>query len=250
MYNPFSLKGKTILITGASSGIGRGTAIECSKMGATVILSGRDEERLKETYCQLEGQGHLIVVGDLTKEEDLQKLIQIMPSLSGIVHSAGISQIKMAKFMDKASLNEIFDVNVVAPIMLNSILLQKRLIQKGSSIVFISSISGVYASQVGEAGYGASKSALIGYMRSAAIELAPQGIRVNCIHPGVIETPLLSLSKDNFSEEMLENMKKKYPLRRFGRPEDVARCAVYLLSEASSFMTGSSILLDGGFSLS
>lgn len=250
MYNPFSLEGKTILITGASSGIGRGTAIECSKMGAQVVLTGRNAERLQETLDQMEGNNHLLMVADLTIEEDLNSVIDKMPSLNGVVHCAGISQIKMAKFMDKESLDNVFDTNVFGPLLLNSALLKKRKIQKGSSIVLISSISGVYASQVGESAYGATKAALSGYAKSAAIELASQGTRVNCIHPGVVETPLLSVSNGTFSEEDLENLKKKYPLKRFGQPEDVARCVVYLLSDASSFMTGASLLLDGGFTLS
>ncbi len=250
MYNPFSLEGKTILITGASSGIGRGTAIECSRMGSQVVLIGRNLERLNETLSQMEGEGHVVLAGDLTVEAELNSVIEQMPVLNGVVHCAGISQIKMVKFMDKTSLHGVFDVNVFGPLMLNTALLKKRKIQKGSSIVFISSISGVYASQVGEAGYGATKAALAGYAKSAAIELAAQGTRVNCIHPGIIETPLLSVSNGTFTEEDLENLKKKYPLRRFGQPEDVARCAVYLLSDASSFMTGSSLLLDGGFTLS
>lgn len=250
MYNPFSLEGKTILITGASSGIGRGTAIECSKMGARVVLNGRNEERLQETLTQLHGDGHIALVGDLTAEEDVNNIMGKMPVLNGIVHCVGISQIKMVKFMDKSSLNRIFNTNVFGPVMLNSLLLKKRKIIKGASIVFISSISGVYVSQVGEAGYGASKAALAGYVKSAALELAAQGTRINCIHPGVIETPLLNVSNEIFAEDDLESLKRKYPLKRFGRPKDVAYCAVYLLSEASSFMTGSSILLDGGFTLS
>lgn len=250
MYNPFSLEGKTILITGASSGIGRGTAIECSRMGSQVVLIGRNLERLQETLSQMEGEGHVVLAGDLTVEAELNRVIEQMPVLNGVVHCAGISQIKMVKFMDKTSLHGVFDVNVFGPLILNTALLKKRKMQKGSSIVFISSISGVYASQVGEAGYGATKAALAGYAKSAAIELAAQGTRVNCIHPGIIETPLLSVSNGTFTEEDLENLKKKYPLRRFGQPEDVARCAVYLLSDASSFMTGSSLLLDGGFTLS
>lgn len=250
MYNPFSLEGKTILITGASSGIGRGTAIECSRMGSQVVLIGRNLERLQETLSQMEGEGHVVLAGDLTVEAELNSVIEQMPVLNGVVHCAGISQIKMVKFMDKTSLHGVFDVNVFGPLMLNTALLKKRKIQKGSSIVFISSISGVYSSQVGEAGYGATKAALAGYAKSAAIELATQGTRVNCIHPGIIETPLLSVSNGIFTEEDLENLKKRYPLRRFGQPEDVARCAVYLLSDASSFMTGSSLLLDGGFTLS
>lgn len=250
MYNPFSLEGKTILVTGASSGIGRGTAIECSKMGARLVLTGRDNERLQETLYKLEGEGHVILPGDLTVEGDLNNIVEKVPVLNGVVHCAGISHIKMVKFVDFTSLEYVFKANVFGPLTLNAFLLKKRKILQGSSIVLISSISGVYASQVGEAGYGASKAALAGYIKSAAIELAPQGTRVNCIHPGVIETPLLKVSNDTFSEEELENLKKKYPLRRFGQPEDVARCAVYLLSDASSFMTGSNIVLDGGFTLS
>lgn len=249
-YNPFSLEGKTILVTGASSGIGRGTAIECSKMGANVVLSGRNSARLKDTLNQMAGEGHVILNGDLTSENDLNRIIDQMPSLDGIVHCAGISQIKMVKFMDKASLENVFNVNFFGPIMLNSELLKKRKVKKGGSIVFISSISGIYASQIGEAGYGATKAALSGYTKSAAIELAAQRTRVNCIHPGVVETPLLQISNDTFTEDDLEALKKRYPLKRFGKPEDVAQCAIYLLSDASSWMTGSNILLDGGFTLS
>lgn len=237
-------------MTGASSGIGRSTAIECSKMGARVVLTGRDSGRLQETSGKLQGEGHVMLVGDLTIEEELNDIIEMTPPLNGVVHCAGVSQIKMVKFLDTVSLEGVFKANVFGPLALNALLLKKRRIQKGSSIVFISSISGIYASQVGEAGYGASKAALSGYMKSAALELAPQGTRVNCIHPGVIETPLLSVGRNTFTDEDLENLKKKYPLRRFGQPEDVARCAVYLLSDASSFMTGSNILLDGGFTLS
>lgn len=249
-YNPFSLEGKTILVTGASSGIGRGTAIECSKLGATVVLNGRNTDRLNETLSEMAGDGHYILDGDLTSEQELNKIVDQMPSLDGVVHCAGISQIKMVKFMDKASLENVFHVNFFGPIILNSALLKKRKVKKGGSIVFISSISGVYASQIGEAGYGATKAALSGYTKSAAIELAAQKTRVNCIHPGVVESPLLQVSNDTFTEDDLEALKKKYPLRRFGKPEDVARCAVYLLSDASSWMTGSNLLLDGGFTLS
>jgi len=250
MYNPFSLEGKTILVTGASSGIGRGTAIECSKMGAKVVLTARNVERLNETLKLMEGEGHVILDGNLTVEAELNSILERMPALNGVVHCAGVSQIKLVKFLDKGFIQGVFDVNVFAPLTLNTALLKKKKIKKNSSIVFISSISGVYASQVGEAGYGATKAALVGYAKSAAIELAVQGTRVNCIHPGVVETPLLNVSNGTFSEEDLENLKKKYPLKRFGQPVDVARCVVYLLSDASSWMTGSNLLLDGGFTLS
>ena len=249
MYNPFSLEGKTILVTGASSGIGRGTAIECAKMGATVVLSGRNEARLQETLASLEGEGHAVVCGDLNSEETRKEIVDKIPALNGVVHCAGRSQIQMAKFMELSSLEGIFQTNVFSPLMLNTLLLKKKKIQKNSSIIFISSISGVYRSQIGEGGYGATKAALAGYVKSLALELSAQGIRVNTIHPGVVETPLLEVSNGTFGEEELEALKQKYPLKRFGKPEDVAKCAVYLLSDASSWMTGSNILIDGGFTL-
>lgn len=249
MYNPFSLKGKTILVTGASSGIGRGTAIECSKMGGQLVLSGRNEERLQKTRSSLEGEGHIVLCGDLNSEDVRNELANNMPALDGIVHCAGISQIKMAKFMDMSSLESIFNTNVFSPLMLNTLLQKKKKLQKNSSIVFISSISGVYRSQIGESGYGATKAALTGYVKSLALELSAQGIRVNTIHPGVVETPLLGISNGTFGEEELDRLRQKYPLKRFGKPEDIARCAVYLLSDASSWMTGSCILIDGGFTL-
>lgn len=126
---------------------------------------------------------------------------------------------------------------------------KEKEIQKNSSIIFISSISGVFRSQIGEGGYGASKAALIGYVKSLALELSALGIRVNTIHPGIVETPILEVSNDTFGEEELESLLQKYPLKRFGKPEDIAHCAVYLLSDASSWMTGSNILIDGGYTL-
>ena len=249
MYNPFSLEGKIILVTGASSGIGRGTAIECAKMGATVVLSGRNETRLQETLATLKGEGHVVLCGDFNFEETRKEIVDKMPGLNGVVHCAGISQIQMAKFMDLSSLEGIFQTNVFSPLMLNTLLLKKKKIQKNSSIIFISSISGVYRSQIGEGGYGATKAALAGYVKSLALELSAQGTRVNTIHPGVVETPLLEISNGTFGEEELDALRQKYPLKRFGKPEDIAKCAVYLLSDASSWMTGSNILIDGGYTL-
>lgn len=249
MENPFSLEGKCILVTGASSGIGRGVAVACAKMGAKVVLSGRNEARLQETLSSLEGEGHVVLCGDLNLEEKRKEIVDNMPGLDGVVYCAGISQIQMAKFMDQSSLEEIFQTNVFSPLLLNTLLLKKKKIQKNSSIIFISSISGVFRSQIGEGSYGATKAALAGYVKSLALELSAQGIRVNTIHPGVVETPLLEVSNGTFGEEELEALRQKYPLKRFGKPEDIANCAVYLLSDAASWMTGSNILIDGGFTL-
>ena len=249
MENPFSLEGKSILVTGASSGIGRGIAVACAKMGAKVVLSGRNEARLQETLSSMVGEGHVVLCGDLNSEEKRKEFVDKMPELNGVVYCAGISQIQMAKFMDQASLEGIFQTNVFSPLLLNSLLLKKKKIQKSSSIIFISSISGVYRSQIGEGGYGATKAALSGYVKSLALEVSTQGIRVNTMHPGVVETPLLEVSNGTFGEEELEALRQKYPLKRFGKPEDIANCAVYLLSDAASWMTGSNILIDGGFTL-
>ncbi len=247
--NPFSLEGKCILVTGASSGIGRGVAVACAIMGARVVLSGRNEVRLLETVASMPGEEHLVLSGDLNSEDTRKEIVEKMPELNGIVYCAGISQIQMAKFMDLSSLESIFHTNVFSPLMLNTLLLKKKKMQKNSSIIFISSISGVYRSQIGEGGYGATKAALTGFVKSLALELSAQGIRVNTIHPGVVETPLLEVSNGTFGEEELEALRQKYPLKRFGRPEDIAYCAVYLLSDASNWMTGSNILIDGGFTL-
>lgn len=249
MDNPFSLEGKCILVTGASSGIGRGISVACAKMGARVVLSGRNEHRLQSTLALLEGDSHLVLSGDLNLEETREEIVKKIPVLNGVVYCAGISQIQMAKFMDQSSLEGIFQTNVFSPLMLNTLLLKKKKIQKNSSIIFISSISGIYRSQIGEGGYGATKAALAGFVKSLALELSAQGIRVNTIHPGVVETPLLEVSNGTFGEEELETLRQKYPLKRFGKPEDIAYCAVYLLSDASNWMTGSKILIDGGFTL-
>lgn len=249
MRNPFSLEGKCILVTGASSGIGRGIAVVCAQMGAKVVLSGRNMTRLQETQLYMEGEGHVLLCGDLNSEETRKEIVDKMPELNGVVYCAGISQIQMAKFMDLPSLEGLFQTNVFSPLMLNTLLLKKKKIQRNSSIIFISSISGVYRSQIGEGGYGATKAALAGYVKGLALEVSAQGIRVNTIHPGVVETPLLEVSNGTFGEEELDALRQKYPLKRFGKPEDIAHCAVYLLSDASSWMTGSNILIDGGFTL-
>ena len=249
MGNPFSLVGKCILVTGASSGIGRGVAVACSQMGAKVVLSGRNEIRLQETLASLTGEGHIVIGGDLNSEETRKEIVDKLPTLNGVAYCAGILQIQMAKFMDQSSLEGIFQTNVFSPLMLNTLLLKKKKIQKDASIIFISSISGVFRSQIGEGGYGATKAALTGYVKSLALELSALGIRVNTIHPGIVETPILEVSNSIFGKEELESLRQKYPLKRFGKPEDIAHCAVYLLSDASSWMTGSNILIDGGYTL-
>lgn len=249
-YNPFSLEEKTILVTGASSGIGRGIAAECSKLGAKLVISGRNEERLNETLLMLEGDGHLTISADLSSQEGIDRIVEGCPVLNGVVHSAGIPKICAVKNIKRKLLEEIVNINELAPILLTSDLLKKKKILKQSSIVFIASMSGVYIANIGEAPYSTTKGGLAGFTKGAAFELAVQGIRVNTICPGLVPTNILGLSNEMFSEEQLkETMYGRYPLKRVGTPEDIAHGAIYLLSDASTWVTGINLLIDGGYCL-
>ena len=247
MFNPFSLKDKTILVTGASSGIGRAIAIECSKMGASVIITARSEERLQETLREMEDEQNKLIVADLSIDEDIENLANELPALDGIVHSAGFTIPKPFVFLSKDDVDAVMKVNFSTPVFLTQKLLKSKKINKKASIVFISSISGVYVSYVAGSLYSASKGAVNGIVKGMAIELAAKQIRVNSVNPGMIETNILSSGV--VSEEQLNEDKKKYPLKRYGKPEEVAYAVIYLLSEASSWTTGSNILIDGGYTL-
>lgn len=247
MYNPFSLQGKTILVTGASSGIGRGVSVVCSKMGARLIITGRNEERLNETLAQLDGSGHQAVVADLSAQEGLDYLVSQCEPLNGVVHCAGIPKICPIKRLKIDILYDIVNTNELAPILLTAALLKNSKLQRRSSVVFIASIAGVYrAGSVGDADYSATKGALSGFAMTAAKELGPQEIRVNTICPAVVETPILKQSYHMMTEEEIKKKLSSYPLRRFGQPEDVANGVVYLLSDASSWVTGVNLAIDGG----
>lgn len=247
--NPFSLEGKTILVTGASSGIGRGIAIACAKMGGTVILNGRNEERLQETLSMLEGKNHQILVGDLAKQEDLQRMADTLPELQGWVNSAGIPKVCPIKHFDRKDVEEIFNVNITSTMLLLSMLVKKKKLKRGASVVLISSISGVYIGTAGDTSYCASKGAVNGFTKGAAIELAGQGIRVNSISPGLVPTNILDLANAKSGDTHVVNtMTEKYPLKRLGKPEDIGNGAVYLLSDASSWITGQNLVIDGGIS--
>ena len=249
METPFSLVGNTVLVTGASSGIGRGIALECSKMGANVIVTGRNASRLNETYVKLEGSGHQKIIADLGDDEDLNQLIEQCPKLDGLVNNAGIPLLMPVKYISKAKLNDIIGINTIAPILLTSALVKAKKMVRGSSIVFISSISGVLISTPGESTYSTTKGAINGFVKGAAIDLASQNIRVNSVNPGLIETDILKLAKEVFSPEQIEEKLKLYPLKRIGQPADVAYGVIYFLSKASSWITGTSLVIDGGFTL-
>ena len=247
MNNPFSLKGKTILVTGASSGIGQSTAIECSKLGAKIIVTGRNEERLLDTFNRLEGKGHIMIIADLLDEDALAKLVEACPVLDGLVNNAGYTIMVPTNFISRDKLMQVLEVNTIAPIMLTQQLLKKKKLGKGCSIVMTDSISGVKIASPGNVLYSTSKSAINGFVKNAALDLAGKNIRVNAVCPGMIVTHILDDSSVS-TEDMTEDM-RKYPLKRYGRPEEVAYAIIYLLSSASSFTTGTSLIIDGGFTL-
>ena len=247
MYNPFSLENKKILVTGASSGIGKAIAIECSKMGARVIITGRNEERLAETYKELVGEHPAYIVADLTKEEDIERLVALTDSLNGLVNCAGLTIPKPFKFLQESDIETVMTVNFNAPLLLTQRLVKKKKLEKGGSVVFISSISGTKVSYIAGSIYSASKGAINGLCKGLALELASQQIRVNTVVPGMVETNIVSGGE--IAEEQLEIDRQKYPLKRYGKPEEVAYAVVYLLSGASSWVTGSNLLIDGGYTL-
>lgn len=247
-YNPFSLRNKTILVTGASSGIGKATAIECSKLGANIILTARNEERLTETLSILdisEGQRHRLA--DLTTSEDINNLVDKVEELDGLVNNAGIGISKPIQFIKEEELKKIFSVNTYAPVQLTQQLLKKKRLNKGASIVFTSSIGGNFTVTPGRAMYGMTKGAIHNFMKYCALELANRKIRCNSVNPGMIETPLIT--SGSLSESEIKDDIARYPLKRYGRPEEVAHAIIYLLSDASSWVTGHALVIDGGITL-
>ncbi|MCF0243815.1 MAG: SDR family oxidoreductase [Bacteroidaceae bacterium] len=243
-YNPFSLEGKTVLVTGASSGIGREIAVDCSKMGADVVITARNEERLKETLQMMEGEGNSYVVADLTDEEAIKNLVDKLPALHGVVHNAGAGNRVLCKAVKERDIDNIIAPNVKGPMLLQRHLLKQKKILSEGSIVFIASRA-PYAPSVGNAIYSASKGAILGYAQVLALEVAPKKIRVNSVLPAMVWTELVAKDAELMGVDYSE-LQKKYPLQRYGKPEDVAHLVIYLLSDASSWMTGSAIDLTGG----
>lgn len=247
MYNPYSLEGKTILVTGASSGIGQETAIQCSKMGATVIVTARNEERLQDTLSQLEGEGHIMILAELTCQEDVERLVSSIDKLNGAVLCAGKGMTTPFPYSTRDKYDEIFNVNFFAPVELLRLLVKKKKLEKDSSVVFISSIGGIGSFSLGNGVYGASKAAINSTMKFCARELAAKKIRVNTVNPGMVNTKLIQCGA--ISEEQHKLDMEKYPLKRYGEPEDIAYGAIYLLSDASSWVTGHSLIIDGGVTI-
>lgn len=247
MPNPFTLEGKTILVTGASSGIGRSIAVETSKMGAKVILVARSEERLKETLSLMDGDGHTMVCVDLSDESQISDLVADLPVINGLVHCAGIGPHIPFKFVDKQKLDDVFAVNFFAPTLLSQKMVKGKKLAKQSSIVFIASVSGNCIAASASSAYCASKAAVGGLVKAMAVDLAPQGIRVNSISPGAIRTAIFDTGQ--FTEEDLKAEEHRYLLKRLGKPEEIAYATIYLLSDAASWTTGTNMIVDGGFTV-
>lgn len=247
MKNPFSLENKTILVTGASSGIGRATAIECSRMGARVLITGRDKNRLGDTYEQLFTPNCMKITADLTNMNDLKSIVDEVPQIDGLVNAAGIGSTILFQFANPDKIRHMFDVNFFAPIELTRLLVKRKKINKDGSIVFVSSVDGPITSHIGNSTYSATKGALTALAKGLAVEMASKGIRVNYLMPGQTETPLIRTG--SISEEQLKLDKAKYPLGRYGNSEEIAYGAIYFLSNASSFTTGAGLVIDGGFTL-
>ncbi len=244
--NLVDLKDKHVLVTGASSGIGRAISILCSKLGAVVTISGRNEMRLNKTLASLSGEGHVSLCCDLTSSDSVKDMIEKISLLDGIVFCAGVQETCLTKNVDERVLDKLMITNFNSTILLNSQLLKRKKINKNASIVFISSVAATRCAEIGNAIYSSTKAALVSYARVLSLELAPRRIRVNTVSPGMIQTPLLK--QFEMSEEQFRADEKKYPLG-YGTPEDVANIVAFLLSDATKWMTGSDIVIDGGLTL-
>ena len=245
MYNPFSLKEKIILVTGASSGIGAGISNGLANMGANIIVTGRNRERLLNTFNNLPTGNHNYYVSDLLRIDKIDELVSTLPILDGLVLCAGIVKTMPVKNIKDSAIEEIFQTNIISSIQLCKRLLRSKKIAKGGSIVFISSVS-TFNVKIGNSLYSATKGAVNSFAKAMALELAPQKIRVNCIQPGFIETGLLN--NGIISKEQIENYATKHPLG-LGNPSDISNGCIYLLADASRWMTGSIITIDGGLTL-
>jgi NAD(P)-dependent dehydrogenase (short-subunit alcohol dehydrogenase family) len=244
--NPYSLEGKIVLVTGAGSGIGRATSIECSKLGATMVLVDINPDSVRETLGMLANQelNHQFFVCDLTNDEALDELVAKVPVLTGLVNNAGINKLLPPNFINREDINKIFSINTFAPIFLTQKLLRKKKIAAGASIVFTAALNGVYSSSPANSMYSASKGAINGFMKNLALDLAAKKIRCNSVNPGMIETDILR--QGAVSSEEIEENKKKFPLGRWGKPVEIARGIIFLLSDASSWTTGTTLVIDGG----
>jgi len=240
----FSLQGKTILITGASSGIGHEAAKRLSRHGAALFITGRDETRLQETFSQLDGTGHRMMVADLTDENALNELVKALPELHGIVHCAGIVGPLPVKHINRDDIHRMFGINFMVPVDLTGKIIRKKKLLDRASILFMSTIA-TRNPYFGGALYSASKAALEAYSKTLALEMVNRQIRSNCLMAGLVDTPMIvSPSEDNMQAEAMERYLKRYPLG-IGEPADVAGAILFFMSDASKWISGTTLIMGG-----
>lgn len=244
-----SLQHKTILITGASSGIGRATAVLFSQLGAAVIITARSEEKLNETFALLTPHGnHQLVVADLTRQADIEKLVTAMASVDGFVHACGKVLPVPVKFIRDKQLQDVFSVNYFSAVHTVAELLKQKKLNQAASVAFISSVSTLHA-YFGGGPYISSKAALEGYAKVLALELIPKKIRVNVLQPALVNTAIFESTVDaaiNAGE--MDKLIAQYPLG-VGQPDDIAQALAYFISDASKWVTGTCLKMDGGLTL-
>jgi NAD(P)-dependent dehydrogenase (short-subunit alcohol dehydrogenase family) len=249
IVNPMDLTGRTILVTGGSSGIGRGTAIRLSELGARVIIAGRNPQRLQETLSSLAGDGHLIQEFDLTQVDDipewLTKLAAGAGPLDGIVHCAGIAPLKPLRILTVKVIRETMNINVEAAFMLARGFRRNNVCRSGGSLVLISSVAALRGNS-GQSAYAASKGAIISLTKTLAVELTSDHLRVNCVVPAFVETPMYEAFKRSQPEDQHSQTVSRHPLG-VGKPVDVANAIAFLLSDAARWITGESLVVDGGY---
>lgn len=249
MINPMELSGRTILITGASSGIGRATSILLSQLGARLILAGRNKERLDQTALQLEGSDHSIEAFDLTDIDGISQWLKAVASrvgaLDGLVHSAGVHITRPLRFLSDESVQEVMSINFGAGLALAKGLRQKGAYNAGASIVYLSSVMGLVG-QPGVAAYAASKGAIVALTKSLAMELARDGIRVNCVAPAQVKTEMAEAMQESLSQEQIAVIEAMHPLG-IGTPLDVAYAIAFLLADTGRWITGTTLVVDGGY---
>ena len=251
MDSIFNLKNRNIIVTGASSGIGRQCAIIFSQLGANVILIARNKERLKDIFNKLKKGNHLIVYQDITEYNKLEEVVNTamgkIGKISGFVHSAGIEMTLPLRNMQPSYYEKMFSVNVIAGFELAKIISKKKYLDKnGASFVFVSSVMGILG-QAGKVGYCSSKGALISGTKAMALELAKKNIRVNCVLPGIVETEMLNKMFENLPEESKKSIVEMHPLG-LGKPSDITYACAYLLSDTARWITGTNFIIDGGYS--
>ena len=246
-YNPYSLQGKIILVTGASSGIGQAIAIESSKLGASIFATARNKERLEQTMTMLEGFGHQMILADLNNEDEIKELVNSLPVINGFSFNTGVACVKPVAFYKKEDLESVILTNAISASLLTKTCIKAKKLAVGASLVFTSSIEGPFGTGVGNGIYGMSKAALSAFVKTAALELASKGIRCNTVNPGMVNTPMIQ--SGSVPEEQLNLDMQRYPLGRYGNPQEIAYATIYLLSDASAWITGTELKIDGGITL-